>query len=153
MKENLCFIMICLFLLSSSSLWGQSNEVIDRFLEVEQADIGTTLLLLGQSLGELPDSADTASAENWAEAQSWHKYIKSVDMKDSFPLGQYFAILYQSYGIKGKSFMYSLFKTPRYAAMDAYDQEYFFGSLFHTRPVTSQEVLYSITKALEVTGE
>ncbi|OQY34416.1 MAG: hypothetical protein B6241_04755 [Spirochaetaceae bacterium 4572_59] len=151
MKEF--FIMFCLLLLGSSALWGQSNEVIDQFLEIEQADVGTTMLLLGQSLGELPDSADTAAAENWAEAQSWYKYIKSIDGEDFFPLGRYFAVLYNCYGIESRSMMFSLFKTPRYAAMDAYDQEYFFGSLFHTRPVTSQEVLYSITKAMEVSGE
>ena len=150
--HKVCFLSVVLFL-AGVLLWGQSNELIDQFLEKESADLQTTLLLLAQSMDELSVSASPADAMFWAESQSWNKYIASLSPEDPVSLGRYFAILFRTYDIKGESLMYNIFKTPRYAAMEAYKRGFCPAPLYHTRAMTPPEVLDGLSMIMEVSGE
>jgi len=146
-------VLLCAgLLLLSSSLWSQSNEVIDDFLGRDEADTGTAVLLIGQALGELPDTAGVTEAMTWAQSQSWKGKISKFEPEDPITLGRYFVALFQSFDIKG-GMMYSLFKSPRHAALEAEYKGYLGGTPYYTRTMTPQEVLFSLSMAMDANKE
>ena len=147
------FIILGLVWTSGFSLYGQSNELIDSFLAGEEADVQNTILLLGQSLGTITEDGNSAEALAWSQDQEWYRYIKELQPDNPISLGAFSAVLLECYEIPGKSLMYCLFKTPRYAAMEAYSLGYITQNLYHTRYIKPTEVLYALAMAMEASNE
>jgi hypothetical protein len=146
-------ILVVFSVFSWVSLWGQSNDLLDDFLSKESADVGTSLLLLAQSLNELPYEAGTEDAVAWAGSQSWWKTVQNLPPSDPLPLGRFFLVLFQSYEVNGKSLMFSLFKTPRYAAREAFSLNFCSGKPYYNRNLQPSEVLFAISMAMEASHE
>lgn len=151
--KNKVFWGALAILLVSLPLAGQSNQTIDAFLAQGSADTATTLLLLGQSLGALSGEADGREAMAWAAEQPWARKVRSFGAGDFLPLGNFAAVLMESYGLRGNSVMYGLFKTPRYAARAAFNKGLFAGWPYHTRRMAPAEVLLALSLAMEVQNE
>ncbi len=135
-----------------SSLTAQSNSVLDDFIVRDTADAGTSLLLIAQATGHLDDSATVEDGLTWALQQKWGKKLKNISSSDSITTGQFHLALFQSFSIRGGIF-YTLFGTPRYAAQEAGYQEYVIGTAYVNHKMTPDEVLSSLSLALERTEE
>jgi len=151
MKRILILTLILLSIIILP-LTAQSNEVMDGFLEKEAADAGTALLLIAQARGELPDSATTDDAIKWCADQSWGKKLRKLEADDSINTGQFHIALFRSFDIKG-GMIFGLFKTPRAAAQEAGYQGYISGTPYVNHKMTPNEVLDSLSMALDAGEE
>jgi hypothetical protein len=131
------------------SLWGQSNELLDQFLERETADVATSLLLIAQASGNLPLDTVNEDGYAWALEQDFGKYVKKFSPDDSITLGLYYLALFKSFHVKGGG-MFNTFGTPRYAVMEAGFKGYVEPSSVYTdRLMPPYEVLTGITYVTE----
>ncbi len=138
-------VFAAIFVIISTALWGQSNDLLDRFLEVEEADVATSLLLIAQASGELPLEAVPQDGFFWGAEQNFGKYLKNLTPEDPISLGLFYLALFKAFDIKG-GLMYNALGTPRYAAMEAGYLGYVEPSrLYYTRAMAPYEVLTGIT--------
>ena len=138
-------LMVTIAIVVTASLMGQSNEMIDAFLEDDKADVATSMVLIAQSLGELPMDASPMDGYQWAKAQSFGVHVAKKTPDDPVSLGLFYLALFKMSDIKG-GFMFNLFGTPRYAANEAAYLGYVDPStLYHTRSLLPYEVLTGIT--------
>jgi len=131
------------------SLWGQSNELLDQFLEQDHADVATTFLLIAQASGNLPLDTLPEDGYAWALEQKFAKHVKKFSPDDSITLGLYYLALFKSFHIRGGG-MFNTFGTPRYAALEAEFKGYVEPSTVYTdRLMPPYEVLTGITYVTE----
>lgn len=131
---------------------AQSNDMMDRFLSQEEAGVADSLLLIALA-NELVDAEATeAEIMSWLETQEWGKKLQGLRADDGIQSGHFHIALFESFGIKG-GMMYSLFKTPRYAAHEASYQGFMTGTPYVNHIMTPDEVLASLSMALEMKEE
>ena len=145
-KVLIAFVLVLL----TAGLWGQSNELLDRFLDADTADVATTLMLVGQAAGELPMDAVPDDGYAWAEGRrEFGKHVAKTSPDDPVSLGLFYLALLQSFDVKG-GLMYSAVGSPRYAALEAGYLGYVEPSgLYPTRSMAPYEVLTGIGYVLE----
>lgn len=142
-------VLIAALIFLAAGLWGQSNELLDRFLDRDEADVATTMLLIGQVSGSLPLDTDVDAGYAWAVEQEFGKYVSEAAPDDPVSLGLFYLALFQSFGVEG-GLMYNAAHTPRYAALEAAHLGYVEpSSIYHTRSVPPYEVLTGITYVTE----
>jgi len=135
----------------SISLWGQSNELLDQFLERDHADVATSLLLIAQASGNLPMDTNPRDGYQWALEQKFGKHVKKFSPDDSITLGLYYLALFKSFHIRGGG-MFNVAGTPRYAALEAEFKGYVEPSSVYTdRLMPPYEVLTGITYVTDET--
>ena len=133
----------------SVSLWGQSNELLDQFLERDTADAATTLLLIAQVSGNLPMDSSGNEGYDWALKQKFGKQVKKISPEDPISLGLFYLVLFKSFHIKGGN-MFNITVSPRYAALLAGYKGYVEpSSLYTNRSMPPYEVLTGITYVTE----
>ena len=146
MKKIILMTALILFV---SALWGQSNDLLDQFLEAEEADTATTLLLVAQAAGELPLDALPAAGYAWGQEQDFGKHVIKKQPEDPVSLGLFYLALLKSFDVQG-GIWFKIVGNPRYAAMEAGYMGYVEPSrIYHTRSMPPYEVLTSITYILE----
>lgn len=142
-------IIMLALILPAAALWGQSNDVLDEFLGSEMADTATSLLLIGQAVGDLPVDADAADGYRWGLEQDFAKHVQKAEPDDPISLGLFYLALLKSYEVRGGLFFNSV-GNPRYAALEAGYMGYVEPSrLYHTRSMAPYEVLTGITYVME----
>jgi hypothetical protein len=147
MMKKIVLIAALTFL--AAGIWSQSNELLDRFLDREEADVATTMLLIAQVSGSLPLDAGIDAGYAWGLEQDFGKHVSKVAPEDSVSLGLFYLALFQSFEVKG-GLMYNAAHTPRYAALEAAHLGYVEpSSIYHTRSVPPYEVLTGITYVTE----
>ncbi len=133
------------FLAAASVLWGQSNAFLDRFLEKETADTATSLLLVAQAAGALPEDARSEDGYNWAMEQEFSRYVEKEAPDAPVSLGLCYLALLKSFGVRG-GLWFECLGTPRQAAREANYLGYLeSGTLYYTRSMTPAEVLSAIS--------
>lgn len=146
MKSLAVFIVMAL---AAAGLWGQSNEMLDSFLEAEKADVAMSMLFVAQVTGELPLEATPAEGFFWGSAQEFGRHVTAKSPTDPIGLGLFYLVLLKTFDVKG-GFMFNVFGTPRYAAHEAAYFGYVDPSrLYHTRFLLPYEVLTGITYVQE----
>jgi len=131
--------------------WGQSNAVLDAFLDESrpEADVATSLLLVAQAAGELPEDATADDGFAWGLDASFGKHVAKLAPEDPVSLGLFYLALLKTFDIRG-GLMFAAAGTPRYAAMEAAFRGYVEpSSLYYTRSMPPYEVLTGITYVLE----
>ncbi|MBI9100603.1 MAG: hypothetical protein JEY91_19165 [Spirochaetaceae bacterium] len=138
-------LFLFLFTIGSSAVWSQSNDMLDSFLDRKSADIATSLLLVGQASGALPDNATIEQAYLWAGEQRFGKKILKLKQDIPIPMGLFYLILFESFNVKG-GIWYTILHTPRQAALEAAYKGYIDSStLYYNREMPPYEVLTSLT--------
>jgi hypothetical protein len=117
MNKKILLITLLLITIPLISLFSQSNEELDRFLNQEQADVSTSVWLVYLSTGTLPLDASLEDAMTRLMNSDQGKYFtdKSADSLISF---KEFALIAMSENELPGGLMYTLFKSPRYAARE-----------------------------------
>jgi len=142
-------VFAAVLVILSASLWGQSNELLDRFLEMDNADVATTMLLIAQASGNLPLDTSPDDGYAWALEQKFAKHVKKTAPDDPISLGLFYLALFKSFHITG-GFLSENAGNPRYAALEAGYKGYVEPSnLYTTRSMPPYEVLTGITYVTE----
>ncbi len=83
-------VLIAALVFLAAGLWGQSNELLDRFLDRDEADVATTMLLIAQVSGSLPLDTDVDAGYAWAVEQEFGKYVSEAAPDDPVSLGLFY---------------------------------------------------------------
>lgn len=142
-------VLITALVILTTGLWGQSNELLDRFLDREEADVATTMLLIAQSSGSLSLDAGPDEGYAWGIEQDFGKYVEKRAPDEPVSLGLFYLALFKSWGVEG-GLANKAAKYPRYAALEAAYLGYVEpSSLYYTRSVPPYEVLTGINYVSE----
>lgn len=109
-------IAVLLLGLAAVMLPAQSNQLMDRMLDDERADVADATYMVLVSSGAIEEEASTSDAVGYAQQQGW----LSQETAGSAPItfGQFAYILMESHGEQG-GLMYRMIPGPRYAAREA----------------------------------
>ncbi len=134
-----------IFVFVAFGVSGQSNDLLDNFLDAEKADIGTSMLIIAQAAGELEPTATPFDGYQWAARQGFGRFMKSRNSSDPITLGVFYLALFHSLKVKTGT-MFGLYRIPRYAVMGAKYLGYVDPSrAYYTRQMLPYEVLTGIT--------
>lgn len=97
------------------ALPAQSNQLIDRMLEDEGADVADVAYMVLLSAEAIEESATPDEALNYAKEQGW--LSAKVGATDPITFGRFSYLFMQAHGEAG-GIMYSLIPGPRYAARE-----------------------------------
>lgn len=100
---------------------AQSNQLIDRMLEDEGADVADATYMVLLSAGAIDEGASTSEAVVYAREAGW--LPQEVDRGRTITFGEFAYILMEAHQEPG-GIMYRLIPGPRYAAREANFQEW-----------------------------
>ncbi len=103
-------------ILSVSGLSAQSNEIIDKLLTENAADLGSTAYMVLSAASMIDENTGTAEAAA-ALSDRGMDIFKGKDPSEKVTFGEYSYMLMEAFGIKG-GIMYRLMPGPRYAARE-----------------------------------
>ena len=103
------------------SLPAQSNQLVDRMLEDEGADVADSAYMVLVSAGAIDEGASTSDAVEYAREQGW--IGDETEGSDTITFGQLAYFLMEAHGEPG-GLMYRLIPGPRYAAREAVFQQW-----------------------------
>ncbi|MDA3809478.1 MAG: hypothetical protein PF518_04010 [Spirochaetaceae bacterium] len=138
-------LLFSLLVLNNFAIWCQSNDLIDTFLGQKNADVATSLLLVGQASGALMENATIDQAYLWAGEERFGKKVLKLEQDAPIPMGLFYLIMFESFNVKG-GIWYTILHSPRQAALEAAYKGYIDSStLYYNRKMTPYEVLTSLT--------
>lgn len=120
------FFLLLLFGSVLIGLPAQSNQLVDRMLEDEGADVADAVYMVLLSGDVIEESASPGEAVNYARQQGW--LPEEVTGDDTITFGRFAFLIMQVHGERG-GIMYSLIPSPRYAAREAVFKEWSLRSL------------------------
>ncbi len=141
-----CFFLFFLMILTVSGLFAQSNEVIDKLLTEDTADLGSTAYMVLSAASMIDENAGTAEAVA-ALADRGMDIFKGKDPSEKVTFGEYSFMLMEAFGIKG-GIMYRVIPGPRYAAREIKYMG-FTDKSDPSAPVSGEEVLRILGYLLE----
>lgn len=97
-------------------LAAQSNQLIDRMLADEGADVADAAYLVLLSAGSIEESASPADAVSYAREKGW--LSQEIEGSQTITFGRFSYLMMEVHGASG-GIMYSLIPGPRYAAREA----------------------------------
>jgi len=144
-RQNISMLLLLLGL--SSLLPAQSNETIDRFLDSDKADLGTTVLFIYQASGALDHEATAQEAMDHLLAASIGKRFRDHRADSPIKFKEYAHIVMDELDLPG-GLMYSITKLPRYAARELTSRRWMPGKLHPGAELTPWEVMTSLAEIL-----
>ncbi len=121
------FVLVLLFI--PQFIPAQSNEVIDRLIEQEQATFEDAFYMVKTAVGEKAD------------------VLSSFDSNGTITLGEYSYLLMEAFDLPS-GIMYRLFPGPRYATREIAYQGFIRGSNMPGRPITGREVINILRRVM-----
>lgn len=149
-KPALLFILILVFMMPVV-LTAQSNEVLDEFLDRDEADLGTTAYLVLASAGIIDESSTVDDAVDWIMKADRMVKIEDISSGRSISYGEFSYLLMEAMELKG-GLMYRMIPGPRYAAREAAYRNWLLGSPAPGRSLQPFEVINTIVTVLETEG-
>lgn len=110
-------LIILILIISSFSAFSQSNEILDRYLEREEADGATTLWLVYVYSGSLSENSVPADAMNLVLESRYGRRFDGKTGEEPVRYGDFAAVVMDELDIPGGLF-YMIFRSPRYAARE-----------------------------------
>jgi len=145
-KKWLCLITVLLFLAASVSLMAQSNEVMDDFLEEENASFGRTAYFILLAANLIAEDASVDQALSVLDQQGWGVKVKKSD--DTITMGEFSFLIMKALKIPG-GLMYKLAPGSRYASRELVYLGIVPGRNRPGRTPSGDEVLSILGRALE----
>jgi len=127
-----------LLLTASPVVFSQSNRLIDRLLEQEQASFSHTLYLVQTAAGMAKEERAPTELTEELDAAEWH--VPAAKAEAPITFGEYSQLLMHAFDVRG-GIMYRLFPGPRYAAREIEELGFPRGSGVPGRTVTGDEVV------------
>ena len=145
-KKWLCLVTVLLFLAASVSLMAQSNEVMDDFLEEEEASFGRTAYFTLLAVNLIAEDASVDQALSVLDQQGWGVKVKKGD--DTITMGEFSFLIMKALEIPG-GLMYKLAPGSRYASRELVYLGIVPGRNRPGRAPSGEEVLSILGRALE----
>ncbi len=108
-------IIYLIIFLSSSSLFAQSNDQIDRLLGEEKTTVSTASLLILVSAALIDENSDSQAAVNYINEKKWYK--TEIKGDKVLTAGDASYLFMKAFSIKG-GLMYKMVPGPRYAVRE-----------------------------------
>lgn len=111
--------IIIILILSASvfTLTAQSNEVLDRYLDQDKADLATSVWLVYLSAQTLPGDATPEDAMEYLRSSKHGRRFESRAVDSPIEFREYALIAMSEHKLPG-GLMYSIFRSPRFAAKE-----------------------------------
>ncbi|MFP4535221.1 MAG: hypothetical protein ACLFNP_05830 [Spirochaetaceae bacterium] len=135
-------IPVLLFGLAAFTLPAQSNQLVDRMLEDEAADVADAAYMVLLSAGAIEESASTGDAVSYARQRGW--LDEGTTGSEPITFGEFSYVLMEAHGEEG-GLMYRMIPGPRYAG-----REVIFQNWTVERRTTNEEI--SGETALRILG-
>ena len=142
-------VSICVVLISCLPAFSQSNDHIDELLIQPQALLGSTAYIVLSAGKIIDESVDVAAA--FDKAREMGIIPASATAETPVRVDQLSFMLMKSLSLKG-GVMYSLFPGSRYAYKEMVYKKVVNGTGGPGRIVSGDEVLRSLTNALDLNG-
>jgi hypothetical protein len=144
------FLCVLATLIVSSYSFGQSNDVIDAFLEEEYADYERTVYLLMTASGKLAEDLSPAVAV--ATLDETLGLDSTAKKGTAIPFGDFAFYMMETFDLPGGIF-YGFLPGPRYAVRELNYKAFLANSKRETDLLSPFEVLQAISAALEYKEE
>jgi hypothetical protein len=138
---------LTIFFLISTSVFPQSNQIIDELLSSEEATFGHVVYLVLHASLNIPEETSIEEAIDALKEKNWKK-VKIMDPFKPIKLGDFSILLMRAFDIKG-GVMYSIFKSPKYATSELAYMGIITGNTQYTRTISGMEVLVYLGNLLE----
>lgn len=132
--------------LAGPPVGAQSNEMLDRLLEREQATHGETAYLVLVAAGRLSEDSSPELAAAALVEQGWKIVVREAG--EAARLGEYAYLLAQAFELKG-GVMYRLLPGPRYAARELSYMQVIQGSGSPSRTLSGEEAVRMLGSLLD----
>jgi len=133
-------------LMGASSLFAQSNIIIDELLAEEKATFGKTVYISLVAAGLIPEEKSVGESLQYLDTLGWK--LKEKGTNDIIKLGEYSYLLMMAFDISGGIF-YTLFPGPRYAVREFAYLGFVRRSPLAYRTLSGEEVIRILGKVLE----
>jgi hypothetical protein len=130
-------------------LWAQSNELIDDYLDQEQAPYGQSVYLVLSAAGMIEVDADVETALETLQMQNWG--IPARNPQDPTTLGDLSYLIMRAFNMSG-GIMYSIAPGPRYAARELHYKRLVSGSSAADRELSGEDAVRILGRVLERQG-
>lgn len=133
----------------TTSLWAQSNTVMDSLLSQKQATFGDAVYMVMTAIKQVPESASQGDAIKALEGDGWG--VKILDTSNPITLGEYAFLLMRAFNMHG-GIMYGLFPGPRYAARELAYLRLIYGDTSPYRTISGREVVEILGSVMSYEG-
>lgn len=130
-------------------LFGQSDEVLDKLYEEDNAKTMITSLLVLQASSHLTFNSTVDDAREYLETTKWGKTV--LKDGDFITKGGFSLLVMEAFNLP-HGIMYGLFQTKRYALREMVFSEYILGNPYTNDIMPSFDVIY-ILSSLDVDSE
>ncbi|MDR0586325.1 MAG: hypothetical protein LBG26_03705 [Treponema sp.] len=145
-------IVICLFLFSSTTLFPQTAEELDRMLETRELSAARAARFVLGAAELLPEYLSGADAEDAAWTIAVENGWVPGGPDDTLRLADAAFLVMNAFGIKG-GIMYSIFHNPRYAYREMVYKKLIQGRGDPGFTVSGERLLRIIGRTLHYSGE
>lgn len=135
--------LICVMLLLGSLAFSQSDEVLDRLYEDENAKTLETALIVLQAANILTEESGVEDANAFLlEEAGWGTRV--LDDGEYISTGSFSLLVMKTFDLKS-GLMYKLFPSRRYALKELIFQGYILGSPYPGDTMSSFNVIYAVS--------
>ena len=135
-------VLFCFVFFIGSSLFGQSNEVLDKLYEQENAQTLYAALVVLQASGDIPFDADIDDARAFLEGQKWGESVLSDD--EYITVGGFSLLVMESFKLP-HGLIYNLLPIKRYALKEMVYQGYILGNPYPNDLMSSFDAIYVLS--------
>jgi hypothetical protein len=149
-KRSLSMFAVLLSLFFIQNAFSQSNDILDRLLDEDQATLGNAAYLVFLAAGVA--SEDWSVDRSIEELRSRDIGFEGAEVNTPVDFGSLSFLIMETFDIKG-GIMYSLFPGRRYAARELAYLGFIPGFASPSRILTGAEVTHVIGRTLDYLGE
>ena len=149
MKRRMLLVFCLLLTAWTTSLWAQSNSVMDTLLSQKRAAFGDAVYMVMAAVHRVPYSATVGAAIEALKAANWG--VKLENENTPITLGEYSFLLMRAFQMQG-GIMYHLFPGPRYAARELAYLKLIYGDASPYRTISGNEVIQILGNVMRYEG-
>ena len=140
-------ILAVLILFLMQPLWGQSNEVLDKFLSQDRADLETSLWLILLASENLPSDASPQDVYPVLSSYSSTAHLDMSGLNNTVSFGEFAYAAMDIMNLPG-GLLYTIFPSRRYAAKEFKFRGWIPGDPYPGEELTPWEVTTAISEIL-----
>ncbi|RPJ09598.1 MAG: hypothetical protein EHM28_01085 [Spirochaetaceae bacterium] len=144
MKRKILILSLCIFCITLTAIFAQSNDTIDQLLAEQKATYGKSVLMVLSASNAVPITSTIDAAMKKLEESKW---IIGKKAEDPITLGELSFIMMKAFNLSG-GVMYAIAPGPRYACREFEFRGFILRNAAPDRSVTGEEVVQMLGKVL-----
>lgn len=139
MKKIITVVALCFI---CGTAFGQSDEILDKLYEQEDAQTLYSALIVLQATGDLSEDATTDDARAFLEDSKWGKSI--LEDGEYITTGGFSLLVMEAFDLP-HGLIYNIFPNKRYALKEMVYRSYILGSPYVSNTMSSFDVIYVLS--------